>query len=568
MRSIKSRLIFTILILVMVASSLTVAISLYESNTVTKKIMNALIEDKLNGSNAMLEAYLIEDFGLLQLNSSGNLSDTKGQSIEGRFAYIDRFSEDMGVVATVFKKNGTDFTRILTTIKDETGARVIGTNLDVQGQAYQEVMAGNSYFGEADILGKQYVTNYRPIYDKSQQIIGVYFVGTPVESVRAILNEGFGNIIKMVILLSAVVLLLVAVITFFVSKGIAKPIEKLTAAAQKISEGDFDIELSVQTKDEIGKLANAFRLTIAQLENYQGYIDEISSALHDIAKGDLRVALYKEYNGQFAKLKEGMQGLLSNLNTTMLEINHSSAQVHAGAEQVASAAQMLSEGATEQASTIDELSVAITEVADQIQKNADNTVIAREKAEFAGTEMTVSNQQMHDMTEAMEQISDMSVEISKIVKIIDDIAFQTNILALNAAIEAARAGAAGKGFAVVADEVRNLAGKSADAAKNTTVLIEKTIDSVKNGSQIALQTANSLEESAKTTKEAITIIEQIALASQEQATAITQINEGIAQISSVVQTNAATAEESAAASEELSGQSTMLNDLVSAFKLS
>ncbi|WP_312071590.1 methyl-accepting chemotaxis protein [Anaerotignum propionicum] len=567
MKSIKGKLIFTILILVIISSSLTGLIGLAESFKYTDQIMDTLIEDRLTSSNNMLEAYLKEQFGTLGLNASGDLIGLNQQPIEGNFAYIDKFSEEMNVVATVFVKKGSDFKRIITTIKDENGDRVIGTNLDTTGKAYEEVSKGNTFWGEADILGSKYMTSYRPIYDGKQQIIGAYFVGMPVKDVHSILTNGLSSTIKIVLALAALVLLIVGIITYFTSRGIAKPIQKVTSAAQQIAEGNFNVELSLHSKDEIGQLAKAFRLTIEQLENYQGYINEIAEALHKVSLGDLKVTLYREYNGQFKKLKESMDILVDNLNGTLLQINQSADQVHSGAEQVANAAQALSQGATEQASSIQELSASITEVAAQIERNAANTTVAQEKAEFAGNEMTLSNGQMAQMTEAMNEISVMSMEISKIIKIIDDIAFQTNILALNAAVEAARAGAAGKGFAVVADEVRNLAGKSAEAAKNTTVLIEKTIHAVKNGAQITEKTANSLSASADVTNEAIVLIEQIAQASQEQAAAIAQINLGIEQISIVVQTNAATAEESAAASQELSGQSNILNDLISEFKL-
>ncbi|KAF5075093.1 Methyl-accepting chemotaxis protein (MCP) signaling domain protein [anaerobic digester metagenome] len=567
MKSIKRKLIFTILILVIVSSSLSGLIGVAESFKYTDQIMDTLIEDRLTSSNNMLETYLKEQFGTLGLNVNSDLVGLNQQPIEGNFAYIDKFSEEMNVVATVFVKKGNDFERLITTIKDKNGKRVIGTTLDTAGKAYAEVSKGNTFWGEADILGSKYMTSYRPIYDTKQQIIGVYFVGIPVEDVQSILTNGLFSTIKIVLALAALVLLIVGIITYFISNGIAKPIEKVTSAAQQIAEGNFNVELSVHSKDEIGQLAKAFRLTIEQLENYQGYINEIAEALHKVSLGDLNVTLYREYNGQFKKLKESIVILVDNLNGTLLQINQSADQVHSGAEQVANAAQALSQGATEQASSIEELSASIAEVAAQIERNAANTTVAQEKAEFAGNEMTLSNGQMAQMTEAMNEISAMSMEISKIIKIIDDIAFQTNILALNAAVEAARAGAAGKGFAVVADEVRNLAGKSAEAARNTTILIDKTIHAVKNGAQITEKTADSLSTSADVTNEAIVLIEQIAHASQEQANAIAQINLGIEQISAVVQTNAATAEESAAASQELSGQSNILNDLISEFKL-
>ncbi len=357
---------------------------------------------------------------------------------------------------------------------------------------------------------------------------------------------------------------LAVLLIFIVSGTVTKNIKRVTRAAQEIADGKFDVSLSVKSNDEVGMLANAFNLTLNRLIDYQGYIDELSDTLHKVANGNLGAELQREYSGGFKKLKDSMEDLLVNLNSIIMQINQSAEHVDLGAGQVASAAQALSQGATEQASSIQELSATINLVTEQIRKNAENAQAARDKADYAAGEMHESNNQMNEMVSAMTEIAQKASEISKIIKIIDDIAFQTNILSLNAAVEAARAGAAGKGFAVVADEVRNLAGKSAEAAKNTTTLIEETARAVENGTRIADRTASSLDKSVKVTTEAVSFIDEIALASQEQAAAIIQVNEGIEQLTSVVQTNAATAEESAAASEELSGQSNILKDLIAA----
>jgi len=372
------------------------------------------------------------------------------------------------------------------------------------------------------------------------------------------------NVILVICIVSAVI---GAVITYFVSSSIAKPLKKITVAAKEIGEGQFDVSIAVKSKDEIGQLAQALNLTIVQLKDYKAYIDEIERALGCIADGDLTIKPAIEFRGQFAKLRVSMGNVLNGLSDLLWRIREAADQVGSGSDQVANGAQALSQGATEQASSIQELSASINEVAAQIQQTAGNANEAQRKAKYMGKELRTSNDYMKNMVTAMDQITNKSSEISKIIKIIDDLAFQTNILALNAAVEAARAGAAGKGFAVVADEVRNLAGKSADAAKNISVLIAETIEAVKNGSKIADDTAHSLNESVTITGETVEVIEKISMAASEQSTAIEQINQGVEQISSVVQTNAATAEESAAASEELSGQSNMLKELLSAFKI-
>ena len=567
MKSLKGKLILFVLILVIGASLLTVSIGLLRSFKVTEDIIQTQIEHQLTGDNNMLKLYMEEQFGSVHLSSSGKLVDREGKPVDGQYEYIDKLAENMNVVATIFVKDGDGYKRVLTTITDEKGGRVVGTALDAKGEAYKALSEGNSYFGQAEILNKSYMTGYTPIYDSSKKAIGIYFVGIPMESINLILDQGIQATIRSVVVSILLILLAAATVIYFMASSIVKPIQKITRGAQQIADGNFDVSLSVHSKDEVGQLAKSFNLTIDRLVNYQGYIDEVSDSLLNISKGDLTVQLQKEYLGQFEKLKINMQSLLENLSMTLGQINKLADEVANGSEQIADGAQALSQGATEQASSVEELSATLSEISGHIEKSAENAKAAHEKAGKAGQELESSNEQMRNMVEAMNQITLKSSEISKIIRIIEDIAFQTNFLALNAAVEAARAGSAGKGFAVVADEVRNLAGKSAEAAKNTTALIEETLEAVQNGSAISTRTALSMEESSRVTSEAVGLIDKIANASKEQADSIAQINLGVEQISMVVQNNAATAEESAAASEELSRQAQILKGYIENFKL-
>jgi len=345
-----------------------------------------------------------------------------------------------------------------------------------------------------------------------------------------------------------------------------KPLQKVAEAGEKLSAGDFSVDLSYKSQDEIGKLMHSMGDVVSRIRSIIG---DLSEKLNQLAQGNFNVEMNNAeyYSGAYRPLFDSIHNISADLSGTMAEIQQSAIRVNSGAEQVSSGAQGLSQGATEQASSIEELSATVNDISEHIKKTAENTRLANAEAQNAGKEVSNSDKQMQQMKAAMENINEKSGEISKIIKTIDDIAFQTNILALNAAIEAARAGVAGKGFAVVAGEVGNLAQKSANAAKNTTLLIEETLQAVEQGTVLADSTAESLHRVVTGAGKVTELVKRIAEAAVEQSKAVEQVSVGINQISSVIQSNTATAEESAAASEELSGQSNILSDLVGRFRL-
>lgn len=417
---------------------------------------------------------------------------------------------------------------------------------------------------EEQYVGSMFYTyegeKYYSLFEKSAVTSWTAIGSVPVSEINSARNQ----LIMVMAAVSIVILVLISMMMMMIVKKILSPLKAITTKVGVFSQGNLGVKIDVESNDEIGLLAESVRNTIQSL---QGIILNISTILSQISQGNLCLTVEGDYKGDFQPIREALTGIVGSLNDTLGRIDESANQVSSGSDQVSSGAQALSQGATEQASSIEQLAATINEISKQVEKNAHNAQEASEKAKSLGTEMTENNQQMQTMIEAMAEIRSSSGQIGKIIKDIEDIAFQTNILALNAAVEAARAGEAGKGFAVVADEVRNLASKSSEASKNTAALIERSIQSVEHGTKIADVTAQALVAVVDKAMEVADTVDEISQASMEQSRSIGQITQGIDQISSVVQTNSATAEESAAASEELSGQAQMLKNYVSRFKL-
>ena len=372
-------------------------------------------------------------------------------------------------------------------------------------------------------------------------------------------------IASFIIILSIIIACIFTVLlAIYLSKIIGNPIKEIAKVAEKISKGELDVSIDIVSEDEIGELANSFSSMIISLRSY---IYEISDILGNISKGNINITTKVEYKGDFVEVKNSLDVILNSLNKVFNELKESSKQVNSGSEQVANTAQVLSQGATEQASVVQELSASMEEISEKIERNAKSASNTNDIANKLVNDVEKSKNKMEEMVNAINDIEKASKDIKNIIVTIDDIAAQTDLLALNAAIEAARAGDAGKGFAVVAEEVRKLSSQSAEAVKQTTNLIKICIQAVTNGRVLANNTASNLFDVANNVKNTTHLINDIAFESDEQAQAINQINCGITQISDVVQSNSAIAEESAAASEELTLQVEILNNMIGKFKL-
>ena len=443
-------------------------------------------------------------------------------------------------------------------------AALVGKQLGEAGEAYQyvESLIKNGQEGTFQYEIENDILNL-----KLTKLSGADWTLVTFVRDKEVMRDLNSITIIMVICSVVSIVALSFVVILCVMRLVIKPIKEIDSVAKKIAEGSLNETITYHSSDELGSLADNFNVTTETLRNYVDYIDEITKVLNQIAEGNLKYTLQFSYDGEFAKIKQALFNISNSLVGTIEKIEGASLKVTESAGQVASAGQMLSQSATEQASAVQELAASISEVSNHVKSNAEFARKASDESSQSGKDVEQSNQKMQQMISAMDEISRKSDEIGKIIKTIEDIAFQTNILALNAAVEAARAGSAGKGFAVVADEVRNLASKSAEAAKSTAVLIEETVSAVENGTSIAKITAKAMDNVVGSSKRVMEIVDNIAVTSEEQSASISEITLGIEQISQAVQTNAANAEESAAASEELSAQAQVLNELVEKFEI-
>lgn len=379
-------------------------------------------------------------------------------------------------------------------------------------------------------------------------------------------SQNYIEIGRTVVIVVAVIAVAAALaLTAYITKMIASGITQVRDAAVRMAAGDFDVRVHYDSTDEIGQLAGDMRSLAGRTK---AVIEDIDYILAELKRGNLRVRSRDIglYVGAFESIIISLRKFRTDLNETMHKITVSSDQVASGSEQVALGAQSLSQGATEQASSIEELAAEINIVSDIIKSNAKKASEASDRTADSTAKLNAAKNEMDELAEAIKEMSASSEDTKKIIKTIEDIAFQTNILALNAAVEAARAGAAGKGFAVVADEVRNLAGKSAEAAKNTTALIGNTVNAIDRGRALADKAVEEMDLTAEASEKVLEISNDISKTANVAAESVAQISSSVEQISSVVQNNSATAEQSAAASEELSGQSQILKELTAHFE--
>ncbi len=523
-----------------------------------------------NGSNCISEAYICSVHNVMEVAVASPVM--KNGAVDGIvfFAFDIKVLSDItdhirvGKTGRAFAIDAKGYTiahsnyQIVLDRENTAEEAKTDSSLKQLGEIETKMARGETGTGKYVYNGVEKIISYAPVNNGTGWSIGI------ANEFKEI-TEGATTTLNVTLVVIVIAILLGVIVSFFLSNAITLPVRQLEKVASDLSEGYLGTQISYQSKDELGRLSESMRQSMAMLGVY---IANLGMALDNIARGNFDIPEPdRPFIGEFKILENNVRQIIRDMSMMIQNIRTSAQQVTNDADQVANGSQSLAQGAAQQAASVEELSAALESMQEQFRFTGDNIVKITKDTDAVETDLHTTYGQMQALMHEIQDVNSKSAEISKIIKTIQDIAFQTNILALNASVEAARVGSAGEGFAVVAGEVRDLAAKSAKAAKSTASLIESTVSSIANVAQTAETTVQTMDAINSTTKDVAADIRLIAQTVEEELQSMEQIVIGVDQISIVVQMNSETSEESAAASQELSLQANLLNDMMSKFKV-